>query len=526
MADGLNAGGAELGYVRAVCEAARGRPAGAIASVYARQSTTWGGVFDRAARIAGALQGMGVNPGDRVAVFSANSDKYMQLYLAIPWAGGVIVPMNVRWSLAENGYALDDCTPKVAFVSADADAAILALFEQRGISVVRLSDAADGAGALWSALVSHDPIEDVGRSGGDLFGIFYTGGTTGRSKGVMLSHAGVVGNSMTMRRLGLSPSSARKLIVAPLFHMAAAAALTMTLLAGGTAVIMPSFDPVGVLDVIADTGVSDALLVPTMIQMMLNVPEFDGAKLSNLKRIMYGASPMQEATLDRIMAAAPHVDFYQCYGMTELSPTATMLLPDFHRGVHREEGRHRGAGTVIPGTEVRIVDENDRAVPVGEVGEIVVRGPGVMLGYWNKPELTAAALRGGWMHTGDGGRFDEHGVLYVVDRIKDMIVSGGENVYSAEVESAITLHPAVAQCAVIGVPDERWGERVHAVVVARPGHTVSAEEIVNHCRSLIADYKCPRSVEFNPALPLSPAGKVLKTELRAPHWAGRSRNVS
>lgn len=155
-----------------------------------------------------------------------------------------------------------------------------------------------------------------------------------------------------------------------------------------------------------------------------------------------------------------------------------------------------------------------------------MRGPGVMLGYWNKPELTAAALRGGWMHTGDGGRFDEHGVLYVVDRIKDMIVSGGENVYSAEVESAITLHPAVAQCAVIGVPDERWGERVHAVVVARPGHTVSAEEIVNHCRSLIADYKCPRSVEFNPALPLSPAGKVLKTELRAPHWAGRSRNVS
>lgn len=518
--------GSNLGYVRAVRNAAAGRPATAPASVFDGRTTTWGEALDAAARIAGALQGMGVAPGDRVAVLSANSDKYMLLYLAIPWVGGVIVPMNSRWSAVENGFALDDCTPKLAFLSADVDAATAALFEKRGILVVWLSETPDRPGVSWSKILAHDPIDEVGRAGDDLFGILYTGGTTGRSKGVMLSHAGLVGNCMTMRQIGICPDGARMLVVAPLFHLAAIAVTTMSMLANGAAVIMPAFDPVSTPDVIAAERVSDALLVPTMIQMILNTPGFDGAKLSNLRRIMYGASPMQEGTLDRIMAAAPHVDFYQCYGMTELSCTATILTPELHRGVHREQGRHRGAGLPIPGTEVRIEDADGNAMPVGEVGEVVVRGPGVMLGYWNQPDLTAAAVRGGWMHTGDGGRFDEHGVLYVVDRIKDMIVSGGENVYSAEVESAIALHPGVAQCAVIGVPDERWGERVHAIIVVRPGHSVGANDILEYCRPLIAGYKCPRSIVFMAALPLSPAGKVLKTELRAPYWAGRSRNVS
>jgi long-chain acyl-CoA synthetase len=375
-------------------------------------------------------------------------------------------------------------------------------------------------------VIVHEPVDDAGRMGTDLFGIFYTGGTTGRSKGVMLSHAGVIGNCTTMRAMGLCPAECSMLIVAPLFHLAAVAALTMAMLANGTAVIMPAFDPGATLDTLAETEASDALLVPTMIQMMLNANAFDAAKLSKLQRIMYGASPIQEGTLDRIMTAAPHVDFYQCYGMTELSCTATVLTPELHKGAHREQGRHLGAGRPMPGTEVRILDADGNARPTGEVGEVVVRGPGVMLGYWNQAELTAATLRDGWMHTGDGGRLDEHGLLYVVDRIKDMIVSGGENVYSAEVESAIVLHPGVAQCAVIGVPDERWGERVHAIIVVRPGFILRVDDVLEHCRPLIAGYKCPRSIEFMATLPLSPAGKVLKTELRAPHWVGRSRNVS
>jgi long-chain acyl-CoA synthetase len=212
--------------------------------------------------------------------------------------------------------------------------------------------------------------------------------------------------------------------------------------------------------------------------------------------------------------------------MTEVSCTATVLGPEFHKGEHRAAGRHRGAGRPIATAEVIIADEADQPAATGQVGEILVRGQGLMLGYWNQPDLTAEALRGGWMHTGDGGRIDDHGVLYVVDRIKDMIVSGGENVYSAEVESALSLHPDVAQCAVIGVPDERWGERVHAIVVARPGRDLTDRAVIDHCRTLIAAYKSPRSVEFKPALPLSAAGKVLKAELRAPFWEGRSRNVA
>jgi long-chain acyl-CoA synthetase len=197
-----------------------------------------------------------------------------------------------------------------------------------------------------------------------------------------------------------------------------------------------------------------------------------------------------------------------------------------HRGEGRARGRHRSAGRAAIGCEVRIVDSLGQEVPRGEVGEIAVRGPGVMLGYWNQPDLTAETLRGGWMHTGDGGRIDEFGLVYIVDRLKDMIVSGGENVYSAEVESAIALHPAVAQVAVIGVPDPRWGERVHAVIVLRGGAAASADDIAAHCRTLIAKFKCPRSVEFAGALPLSAAGKVLKQELRAAHWQGQDRNVA
>jgi len=488
-------------------------------------------LFDRAARIAGALRSMGVAPGDRVAVLSTNSDDYLTLYLAIPWAGAVLAPLNNRWTPVENAFAIDDCEPRVLFVSADlakANAAVLAERADR-LTLVMLGDAEDGAanGAIpMTDMLKHDPAEDAGRCGDDLLAIFYTGGTTGRSKGVMLSHAGFVGNCRTMRDVGLFPQGCRALIVAPLFHLAAAAAMTMAMLAGGTAVIARGFDPVGTLDLIADEGVTDALLVPTMIQMLLDAPGFDAAKLSRVRTIMYGASPMPEATLDRIMAAVPHIEFYQAYGMTEVSCTATLLPPEYHKGDHRAAGRHRGAGLPIATTELMIADDQGRPVSAGEIGEILVRGPCVMLGYWNQPELTAETLRDGWMHTGDGGRVDEQGLLYVADRLKDMIVSGGENIYSAEVEGALSLHPDVAQVAVIAVPDDRWGERVHAVIVARPGAAVNEAALVAHCRERIAGYKCPRSIEFRTALPLSAAGKIVKAELRAKYWEGHSRNVA
>ncbi|MCP3730985.1 AMP-binding protein [Sphingomonas sp. MG17] len=514
------------GYVSAIRAAAQPR-LDAPAWVFEGRTAPWAETLDRAARIAGGLQALGVTPGDRVAVLSANSSDYLALYLAVPWAGAVLVPLNSRWNPAENAFALDDCTPGVLFVSDDLVAPNAAMLDEYGDRITRVSLGGDRLG--WTPLaqlLAADAVDDAGRNGDDLLAIFYTGGTTGRSKGVMLSHAGFLANTRAMREFGLFPDGCRALVVPPLFHLAAAAVLTMTMLGGSTAVIGKAFDPAGTLDLIAEEGVTDALLVPTMIQMILDAPGFDPARLTEVRTIMYGASPMQEATLDRIMAAAPHIDFVQAYGMTEVSCTATLLGADYHRGEHREAGRHRGAGKPMPIAQIVIADEAGNPLPAGEVGEILVRGAGVMLGYWNQPELTAQTLRGGWMHTGDGGRLDDHGILYVVDRIKDMIVSGGENIYSAEVEGALALHPAVAQVAVIGVPDARWGERVHAVILARTGAEVSEAALVAHCRERIAGYKCPRSIEFRTAsLPLSAAGKILKAELRAPHWQGQTRNV-
>lgn len=499
------------------------------AAVFENRETAWEAMLDRAARVAGGLRRLGVEPGDRVAVLSPNSDLYMLLYLAVPWAGAVIVPMNTRWSAGENSHVLDDCQPRIAFIGGPIDAASLAIFEARSeaITLVHLEGESRPERISLADLEDGEPIADTNRGDDDLLGVFYTGGTTGRPKGVMLSHASVIGNGVAMRSEGLCPDFCHMLIVAPLFHLAGVAGLVMTILAGGTAVILPAFEPTRAVEAVHDHGVTDALLVPTMIQMMLDAPTFDPARLRTLERVMYGASPMPEATLDRAMAAAPRTDFFQCYGMTELSPTAALLPPELHRGSHRAAGRHRGAGRPLGQTEIRVLDAQGAETPQGEVGEIVVRGPGVMLGYWNQPELTAETVVDGWMRTGDGGRFDDAGVLYVVDRMKDMIVTGGENVYSAEVESALSQHPAVALCAVIGVPDDRWGERVHAAVLVRPGVTVSAEDLIGHCRTLIAGYKCPRSIDLRTEpLPMSAAGKVLKTELRAPFWAGRTRNVA
>jgi long-chain acyl-CoA synthetase len=518
------------GYVEAVTNAVA-KQGGAPATIFEGRVRTWGEVLDRAARIAGGLRSMGVEAGDRVAVLSSNSDDYLVLYLAIPWAGAVLAPLNNRWTPIENAFAIDDCEPRVLFVSADLAKANAAVLSERAdrLTLILLEEAGGDAArgpASIDDLLKHDPVEDAGRRGDDLLAIFYTGGTTGRSKGVMLSHAGFVGNCQTMHDVGLFPAGCRALIVAPLFHLAAAAAMTVAILGGGAAVIARAFDPAGTLDLIAREQVTDALLVPTMIQMLLDAPGFDAAKLSSVRTVMYGASPMPEATLDRIMAAAPHLEFYQAYGMTEVSCTATLLPPEYHRGVHREAGRHRGAGMPIAITELMIADDAGQPVAAGEIGEILVRGPCVMLGYWNQPELTAETLRGGWMHTGDGGRLDDHGLLFVADRLKDMIVSGGENIYSAEVESALSQHPDIAQVAVIAVPDDRWGERVHAVVVTQPGTTPSEDALVAHCRELIAGYKCPRSIEFRDALPMSAAGKIVKAELRAKYWEGRSRNVA
>jgi long-chain acyl-CoA synthetase len=514
------------GYVSAVLDATRSR-LDQPAVLFDGRERSWSMLLDQAARLAGGLRRLGVAPGDRVAVLAHNCDRYIDLYLAIPWCGGVVAHLNWRWNVLENAYAIEDCRPKVLFVDDATPADDVARLRAAAPSMVVVGLGRALEGVLPFDAVLADPIEDARRSGDDLLAIYYTGGTTGRSKGVMLSHDGIVRNCSNARRLGLIPDAARVLTIAPLFHLGAGSCVTLTMLAGGTIILDKAFDPERALLMIERLGATDAFLVPTMIAMLLEHPAFRPERLASLRRIAYGSSPISAETLDRVLNVAPHIDFYQAYGMTEVCCTATVLLPQYHVGSHRVAGHHRSAGSAIPEVELMIVDEQGAPLPAGTVGEIWIGGRTLMLGYWNQPEATDAVLRDGWMHSGDGGYLDEHGLLYVVDRLKDMIVSGGENIYSAEVENALSRHPAVVQCAVIGVPDERWGERVHAVVSVRLNAAVTEEDIIEHCRSLIGRFKCPRSVEFRlDPLPMSAAGKILKHELRGKHWQGQSRQVA
>lgn len=501
---------------------------------YQGRSVTFGQFGERVARLAGALKKLGVASGDRVAMLSLNSQRYIEYYMAVPWADAVLNPVNIRWSAAEIVYSLDDSQTSVLII----DDAFLALSQKivaEAKTLRTLIYAGDGPTPEgmynYEALIdSHEPVEDARRGGDALLGIFYTGGTTGFPKGVMLSHYNLAFSAMASVAAGKVGSTSSYLHVMPMFHLADYSAMMGLMLSGGTHVVLPGFVPRTTLETIASERANEMLLAPTMLQMLLDAREADTAlqalDLSSLKDVLYGASPITPALLDRARAVFHQADFAQGYGMTELGPIGTVLDAEFHNAEHQASGRMYSAGLPALCVEVRIVDEYDNEVPRGTVGEVVVKGPNVMLGYWNNPQATAEALRNGWMHTGDGGYMDDDGFIYICDRIKDMIVSGGENVYSAEVETAIASHPAVGQCAVIGVPCDQWGERVHAVIILKAGITATDQDIVAHCRDRIAGYKCPRSVEFRESLPLSSVGKVLKTDLRAPYWQGRKRGVA
>jgi long-chain acyl-CoA synthetase len=503
-----------------------------IASRFGQRQRTFREFADRVARLAGALQALGMQAGDRVGILALNSDRYLEYLMGVPWAGGVLNPCNVRWSVAENRYALEDSGTSILLVDETFKGAAAALMgEASGLrELIYIGDGETPAGMHdYEALLAQaQPVPDALRRGSDLAGIFYTGGTTGFPKGVMLSHNNLVSSGLQIRAEGLATPGGTYLHVAPMFHLADIGVAQAHWIEGNTHAVLPMFNPEQVLDCIARERVSHALLVPTMIQMLVDHPAIrDGSRdLSSLKQVIYGASPISEAVLKRAFAVLPGVGFAQAYGMTELSPVATVLSSYHHSEEGQRLGKLRSAGRASYCCEVRIVDEQGQEVPRGTVGEVAVRGPVVMQGYWNKPEQTAQAIRDGWMHTGDGAYMDADGFVFIVDRMKDMIISGGENVYSVEVENALAKHPAVAACAVIGVPSEQWGESVHAVVVPKPGQTATSEELIAHCKTLIAGYKCPRSIEFSEALPLSGAGKVLKTKLREPFWQASGRNVA
>jgi acyl-CoA synthetase (AMP-forming)/AMP-acid ligase II len=500
-----------------------------IATVFGQRRHTYRQLVGRVSKLAGAMQAMGIAKGDRVGILSLNSDRYLEVYLAVFWLGAVINPANTRWSAAELAYSFNDCDTTTLFIGDEHCPLVEAILLEspRLTRLIHLGDKSPAVPMLnyESLIAKAEPIPDTEAANNDLAGIFYTGGTTGFPKGVMLSHESLMGASLNRMALGY-PVGPVYLHAAPVFHLAGALGIFWQFIAGGTHVIIASFTAKVLMESVEREKVTDTLLVPTMLQMILDHPDFAHHDLSSLRFLVYGASPITEVLLDRMTDAFPDLAMMQGYGMTELAGPVTYLPPYFHTPEGRLKGKLRSAGKAAAMAEVRIVDVEGNEVPRGTVGEIAARGMSNMLGYWNRPSDTHKTIRGGWIHSGDGAYMDEEGFIFIVDRMKDMIVSGGENVYSAEVENAVNKYPAIAASAVIGVPSERWGESVHAVVVLKPGQSVDEATLIAHCKTLIAGYKCPRSVEFRSELPLSGAGKVLKNKLREPFWQGSNRKVN
>lgn len=500
------------------------------ATIYEDRRRSWTQVSERAARMGTALAGLGLTPGAFVAVLSMNSDRYVELFYAIPYGGGCFAPMNVRWSAAENAYALSDCQAEVLFVGDDfVDQAreLAAQFALKAVIYMGEGPTPEGMLGYEDLIAQTTPGPDANRAGEDTFAVFYTGGTTGDPKGVMFTHQALCEASIAYLAMLPDTEDLSFAYVGGFFHFSAAnAALYMTL-SGGTHVVLPKFEPVSMMQAISTHKVTNAVMVPTMITMMLNHPDFADYDMSSLRTLIYGGSPMPRELMEEAAEKLPTWRFYQIYGMTETGGFATMLRWRDHLFDGPNAHRIAACGQPCPGVEIRIADpETGAPLPTGETGEILMRSDYLMSGYLGKDAATAEALRDGWMHSGDAGRMDADGYLYVADRVKDMIVTGGENVYSIEVERALYAHPAVMQTAVIGVPSEEWGEAVHAVVVLKAGAEASEAELIAHCRTRIGGYKCPKSVSFqDEPLPVGPAGKIQKNVLRDPYWEGRERRI-
>jgi long-chain acyl-CoA synthetase len=495
---------------------------------------TYAELAKRVAAVDAGLAGLGVGAGDVVALLMLNSHRHLECWFAIPRGGAVITDLNIRLVPAEQQAILDDCGATVLIVD-DAFLEVGLGLADACASVRHVVHA--GQGATPEGAVAYEALATgAGRPAAvldedALAGIFYTGGTTGRAKGAMLTHRSLLANAKHVLIAWEYTAKDRYLHAAPMFHLADGCSTYGLTWCGGTHVIIPAFDPELTIRTIAEERVTRTLLVPTMINMVVDHPALAEHDLSSLERITYGSSPMPDE-LQRKAMERIDCDWLQAYGMTEASPLVlTCGVEDHDRGARGEEPyrtRLRAAGTPVVGVDVEVRRADGTTADVGEPGEIWVRGENLMIGYWKREQETADAFDAdGWYRSGDAAYRDRDGYLYIVDRMKDMIISGGENVYSSEVENAIYAHPAVVEAAVFSVPDERWGERVHAAVVLRDGVSVEADAIIEHCRPLIAGYKLPRSVDIHlEPLPKSGAGKILKVALREPYWRGHDRAVS
>jgi fatty-acyl-CoA synthase len=477
---------------------------------------------ERVNRLANAMLSQGIRKDDKVGILTLNCAEEVEIFFAAAKIGAVNVPINHRLSPREIAYILNNAEAKILFVGSGF---VNVLDKMRGDfplikEIVGIGQKEGEAYPDYEkVLASGSPIRpEVWLQDEDDAFIVYTSGTTGRAKGAVLTHKNIIAHSMTLdiealdslpRRPDLPrPTQKRWLSIVPLFHVAGVTGTIKNILTT-TLTVVRDFDPVGLLSTIQKEGITGMFLAPAMWLMVISHPDFKKYDVSSLRVASYGAAPMPNALKERVLEAFPNAGLSENFGQTEMSPTVVYMK---NQDALRKEG---SVGYPLFNVEVRIVDHNMNDVPVGAIGEAVYRGPSLFKGYYKNPEANKEAFEGGWFHSGDLVRRDEEGFIYVVDRKKDMIISGGENIYSAEVEAVLYNHPSIQEAAVIGIPDPKWGEAVKAFVVLRSGKEATAEEIIDFCGENLARFKRPKSVEFIPALPRSAAGKVLKNELRS-----------
>ncbi len=487
------------------------------------QVTTYAEVDCLTRQLIALMQARGVKKGDRVAWLGKNADTYFLLYLAAARMGAVMVPIGWRLAPPEIGYILKDTEAKLLFAGAEFMSTATTVAGELSTSpqVIEGEVArAEAAGLKPGSYTPPEPHEPVLQ--------LYTSGTTGNPKGAMLSNTNLLGLRNPGNAAGLAwnfyaPDDCM-LIAMPCAHIGGTGLMNIAVANGIRSLVQAEFTPVGVLEAI-EAGATHMFIVPAALQMVVQHPRAATTDFGNLKYLMYGAAPMPLELLKEAVRTMPNTRFLQAYGMTETSGTISLLPPEDH--TLEGNPRMRSAGKACPGAAIEVRDADNREVPRGAIGEVCVRSPSNTAGYWRLPEATASTIDpDGWLHTGDAGVMDEDGYVYIQDRIKDMIISGGENVYPAEVESAIYGHPAIAEVAVIGVPSETWGEEVKACVVAKPGCAVDPDDVIAWTRERIAGFKAPKSVDVIPAMPRNPSGKILRRQLRAPFWEGHDRQVN